>query len=76
MDKKNAKLTKRSHTYKALQANVEILNSYDPTLQLKDTEYAIIIKLINLFTELKPFKFLTKISFRVQRNRKWWQNDI
>ena len=36
--------------------NVESWNSFNPELQLKDTESAIINKLIDLFTELKGFK--------------------
>ena len=39
--------------------NVEILNSFNPELQLKDTESAIKSKLIDLLTQLKGFKFVT-----------------
>ena len=39
--------------------NVEILNSFNPEIQLKDTESAIKNKLIDLLTESKGFKFLT-----------------
>ena len=60
MDEKNAKITKRSHAYKgyASTSSVEILNYFNPKLQLEDTEYAIRNKLIDLLTELKGFKFL------------------
>ena len=38
-----------------------ILNSFNPELQLKDTESAIKSKLIDLLTQLKGFKFVTKL---------------
>ena len=41
--------------------NVEILNSFNPELQLKDTESAIKSKLIDLLTQLKGFKFVTTL---------------
>ena len=41
--------------------NVEILNSYNLELQLKDTECVIKSKLIKLFTQLKGFKFVTAL---------------
>ena len=45
--KKNVKITKRKHAFKgyATTYSVEILNSFNPELQLKDTESAIISKL-------------------------------
>ena len=45
--KKNVKITKRKHAFKgyATTSSVEILNSFNPELQLKDTESAIISKL-------------------------------
>ena len=42
--------------------NVEILNSFNPKLQLKDTESAIRNKLIDLLPELKCFEFKTTIA--------------
>ena len=39
--------------------NVEFLNSFNPELQLKDTESAIKNKLIELLTWLKGFTFVT-----------------
>ena len=38
-----------------------ILNSFNPELQLKDTESAIKSKLIDLLTQLKGFKFVTTL---------------
>ena len=39
-NEKNIKITKRAHVFKgyASSYNVEILNSFNPELQLKDTE--------------------------------------
>ena len=56
--KKNAKI-KSSHAYKGYASiyNVEFLNSFNPELQLKDTESAVRNKLIDLFSDLKGFKF-------------------
>ena len=45
--------------------NVESWNSFNPELQLKDTESAIINKLIDLFTELKGFKKKNSLSWMV-----------
>ena len=39
--------------------NVETLNSFNPELQVKDTESAIKSKLIDLLTDLRWFKFVT-----------------
>ena len=38
--------------------NVQVLNSYNPELQLKGIESAIKSKLIELLTQLKGFKFV------------------
>ena len=42
--------------------NVKILNSFNAELRLKDTEYATKIKLINLLSELRVFKFVTTLA--------------
>ena len=46
-------MTKRAHTFKGFASsyNVEILNSFNRELQLKDTESAIKSKLIDLLTQ-------------------------
>ena len=51
----NEKITNREHAFKAYASayNVEILNSFNPELQLKNTESAIKTKLIDLLTQLK-----------------------
>ena len=62
-NEKNIKITKQEHAFKRFASiyNVEILNSFDPELQLKDTESTIKTKLIELLTQLKGFKFVTTL---------------
>ena len=64
MNRKKAKVTKRSHAYKgyASSYNVDILKFFYLELQLKDIESAIRNKPINLPTELRRFKFVTTIA--------------
>ena len=71
---KNAKITKWSHTYEGCAStyNVEILNSLNPELQLKDIESAIKNKLIDLLSELRGFKFVTTL---VLESKKIESND-
>ena len=54
---KNGKITKPSHAYKVCLSthSVEILNSFNPELQLKGTAFVIRKKLKKLFTELRGF---------------------
>ena len=71
----NSQIAKWSHAYKgyASSYNVEILNSYNPEIQLKDTEYVIENKLIDLFTELKDLKFMTTLALefkQIENNHK------
>ena len=63
MSEKNIIIAKREDAFKgyANTYNVEILNSFNPELQLKDTESAIKSKLIELLTQLKGFKFVTTL---------------
>ena len=63
MNKKNIKIAKREHAFKGYAStyNVEILNSFNPELRLKDTESAIKGKLIKLLTQLKGFKFVATL---------------
>ena len=49
------------------------MNSYNPEIQLKDTEYVIENKLIDLFTELKDLKFMTTLALefkQIENNHK------
>ena len=63
LSKKYIKITKRrEHAFKAFAStyNVEILDSFNPELQLKDTKSASTnkYKLKKLLSELKRFKFV------------------
>ena len=60
----NIKITKRAHPFKAYSSsyNVEILNCFNPELQLKDTESAIKSKFIELLTKLQGFKFVATLT--------------
>ena len=59
---KNAKITKLSHAFKGYTSlyNVEILNSFNSELKLKDTESEIKNKLIDLLNESKSFCWITE----------------
>ena len=63
MGQKNAKIIKRANAFKgyASSYNVEILNSFNLELQLKDTESSIKNKLIDLLTELKVFRIVSTL---------------
>ena len=54
------KLPKRAHAFQVFTSihNVETLNSYNPELQLKDTEFENKSELTNLLTQIKGFKFV------------------
>ena len=55
LNEKNGKITKRENAFKGLAStnSVEILNSFNLELQLKDTESAVTSKLIQLLSQLK-----------------------
>ena len=63
LNEKYVKLTKQKHVFKGFASfyNVEILNYFNPELQLKDTESAIKSKLIDLLLELRGSKFVTTL---------------
>ena len=46
--------------------NVQVLNSYNPELQLKGIESAIKSKLMELLTQLKGFKFVTAAFEKIE----------
>ena len=60
---------KRSHAYKgyASSYNVQILNYFNPELQLKDTETTIKNKLRDLFSKLKYFKFVARLVLELKK---------
>ena len=61
LNKKNVKITKRAHAFNGYAStyNVEILNTFNPELQL---ESAIKSKLIELLTQLKGFRLVTTLA--------------
>ena len=69
MNEKNVKTTKRAEAFKGYTSsdNVEILNSFNRELQLKDTESAIKNRLIDSMTHLKGFKFVTTLILVIKR---------
>ena len=58
---KNVKVTKREHPFMRFIStyNLEILNSFSPELQHKDTGSVINSKLLNLLTQLRGLRFVT-----------------
>ena len=69
MVEESAKIRKRSHAYKGYAStySVKLLIFFSLELQLKDTEYAIKNKLIDLLTELKSFKFVTTLVLEFKK---------
>ena len=63
LKEKNIFIKIKEHGFKgyASSYNVEILNHFNPEIQLKDTEYALKSKLIELLTQLKGLKFVTTL---------------
>ena len=66
---KNVKITKQAHAFKGYASfyNVEILNSFNSELQLKDTESGIKGKLLDFLTQLKGFKFITTLALVLKK---------
>ena len=69
--KKKVKITKQAHAFKAYASpyNVGILNSFNPELQLKDTESVIKNSLIELLSELNGFRFVTTLILVLKKKR-------
>ena len=67
MNKKTVKITKGAHDFNghASSYNVEILNSFNPDLQIKDNEPAIKNKLKKLLSKIKTVPIRGNISFSV-----------
>ena len=63
LSQKNVKITKRADTFKSYASsyNFEILNSINHDLQLKNTEFAIKSRIIELLAQLKGFKFVATL---------------
>ena len=66
---KNIKITKWQHAFKSYIGtyNVEILNSFNPEQQLKDTESSIKSKLIEVLTKLKGSKLVTALVLEFKK---------
>ena len=66
---KTAKLIKRACAFKgyANSYTANILDSFNPELQIKDTESAIKSELIDLLIQLKVFKFMTILLLELKK---------
>ena len=56
--------------YSVKTYSIKILNSFNPELQLKDTESAIRNKLIDLLTKLRGFKFIVTLVLEFKKIEK------
>ena len=65
---KECKVAKQYHAYKdyASTYNDEILNSFNPELQLEDTQSTITNKLMYLLSEKIGFKFVTTLVLELK----------
>ena len=70
MNERNVKITKRIHADGSYAStyNVEVLNSFNPELQLKETVSVIKNKLINLLPKVRGFKFVTFLELKKIEN--------
>ena len=59
-DKNVKNEAKRAHAFKGYGSyyHVDVLNTFNPELEPKDTQSAIKSKLIELLTQIKSFKFV------------------
>ena len=69
MNENNVKIRKQAHAFKGFGSsyNVEILNSFNPELQLKDTEFSIKIKQKKLLTELRGSELVTTLFLEFEK---------
>ena len=69
---KYAKISKPTHDFKGYTRSyqVEILDSFNLKLQIKDTESAIKDKLIKLLAKLRCFKFVEKLVLEFKKIQK------
>ena len=68
---------KWSHAYKGYASiYVEILYFFNPEQQLKDTEFAIKNKLIDLLTELRSFKHVTALVLEFKQKYSTFYNLV
>ena len=71
-DYKKAKITKQSYACKGYVSTdiAKILNSFNPDLQVEDSESIIKHRRKDLLTGLKWFNFVTTLLSELKR--KWW----
>ena len=76
--KKKLKITKQEHAFKGFEStyNVNILSSFNPELQLKDTESAIKSKLTELLTQLKGVETLFLVLEKIESQYKTKYGDF
>ena len=72
MNENNVKTSKQSYPYRGYLStcNAKFLNSFNPELQLKDTQSAVENKIINVLPEFRGFKFVTKLVLVFKKNKK------
>ena len=69
LNEKNVEITKQAFKGHTSTYNVEILNSFNPELQLKDTESRIKSKLLELLSKLRGFRFVTTLVLEFKKNK-------
>ena len=69
LKQKNVKIIKRAYAFKgyASSYSVDILNYFNPEIQLKYTESVIKCKIIELLSQLKGFKFVKTLALVFQK---------
>ena len=76
-ERENVKI-KPAHAFKGYGStyNVEILNYFNPGLQLKDAESAIKSKLIELLSELRGFRFMPSLVLLFKKLEREGKNKV
>ena len=69
LNENKVKIRKEAYAFKdfASSYNVEILNSFNPELQLKDTEFSIKINQKKILTELRGSEFVTTLLLEFKK---------
>ena len=64
-------MSKQSYPYRGYLStyNAKILNSFNPEIQLKDTQSAVENKIINVLPEFRGFKFETTLVLVFKKNK-------
>ena len=69
LNEKTVEITKQAFKGHTSTYNVEISNSFNPELQLKDTESRIKSKLLELLSKLRGFRFVTTLVLEFKKIR-------